>query len=982
VKNLSFVAAALLALAGCNLTYDREGLKFEPKNHSLDAEPNDTPPTALPLTLGIDVTGTIATGTDADYWVFSVGAGTEVRFQTFDANGTTCDVVDPKITIFRADGFSIEGSNDDGGLWYCEDLILTFLTAGTFYVRVEGSSWNDPPSDYLLRTTTAPAGGSYMSVSCNHDASSWCEQVTGTMTLAQRASYASSCGSTYAEAACPASTLSGYCDHGAYPTVSPDAIRLWEYYATGSSPYSQSGAETDCAWYGGTWIGGTTVTLAVTPLFPVNGANWNDWVSGTDWLTATDVACTAGSACVHAGQLRQVVVTGRTDCSGLAAADNRGAFSWTCDASRVGTDGAVRFVSTSLVPGKRLADLLDVYTPGHQSMSVSVWLGTALYGSSVPTAWWANPVYVVPPGGSMTSGASLGTIYVADGTVAPPYIINTSRTALVVPAGVYPGTVSYATDDVVQAVSVDFLWIEGDFNAEGANHGIHARFVDNSVLRNLTVTRTPVYGGGNVGLYLYQSGHNRVEGYASSGNPYGLYLDQATAAANTVEGATLTECDSACIHLQYAQGNLLRDVVATRGPSRSSFGVHLYGATFNQFEQLDLSGFDVGLRLGAGANDNVILGPAVAACTYGGVELSASDRNRIARLASSGNGGDGLRMDYSFGNSIGSPLIASNGGNGLFLIGSKDSRITYPTVVRNAGWGVSLQTGSDNNVLLGVAIHDNAWGGLRLTDSMNNLVADAVVAGNTGGGILSEGPSANRFTGLLKVGNALAYNCSVPTTPLPPPEVGIDGSCYPNGSSDHTRAPGDAFIDLSFVGLVQSDDAVNPSDAGGAATVFDLDAIGFDWTHFEHRFRVWGRDDVPIGSSLEGALGCVLTGYRQEPVCAGNGGAWRPDARITDWTPSVTDVVVRAVFAPPTLADVRLHSWYYEPAGGPFLLRGFERIGDELGDDDGLCESGETCQLAPNFGAYQGHGTNTAGAATTVGTVANVTFLSWTTNGR
>jgi hypothetical protein len=49
-----------------------------------------------------------------------------------------------------------------------------------------------------------------------------------------------------------------------------------------------------------------------------------------------------------------------------------------------------------------------------------------------------------------------------------------------------------------------------------------------------------------------------------------------------------------------------------------------------------------------------------------------------------------------------------------------------------------------------------------------------------------------------------------------------------------------------------------------------------------------------------------------------------------------------------------------------FLLNAMEEVRDHdglgmrIGDDDGLCESGESCIFAPHVGAYQGRGALTA----------------------
>lgn len=74
--------------------------------------------------------------------------------------------------------------------------------------------------------------------------------------------------------------------------------------------------------------GSTPISLsAVAAVFPTNGANWNDYVTGTV-ATATDTACVAATdtVCVHGGERRVVQVTGRSDCTGLTATDSLGAF--------------------------------------------------------------------------------------------------------------------------------------------------------------------------------------------------------------------------------------------------------------------------------------------------------------------------------------------------------------------------------------------------------------------------------------------------------------------------------------------------------------------------------------------------------------------------------------------------------------------------------------------------------------------------------
>jgi hypothetical protein len=45
-----------------------------------------------------------------------------------------------------------------------------------------------------------------------------------------------------------------------------------------------------------------------------------------------------------------------------------------------------------------------------------------------------------------------------------------------------------------------------------------------------------------------------------------------------------------------------------------------------------------------------------------------------------------------------------------------------------------------------------------------------------------------------------------------------------------------------------------------------------------------------------------------------------------------------------------------QPTPNVFLVHASEIVLDGVGDDDGLCESGEQCIFAPNIGYYQGEG--------------------------
>ena len=77
------------------------------------------------------------------------------------------------------------------------------------------------------------------------------------------------------------------------------------------------------------------------------------------------------------------------------------------------------------------------------------------------------------------------------------------------------------------------------------------------------------------------------------------------------------------------------------------------------------------------------------------------------------------------------------------------------------------------------------------------------------------------------------------------------------------------------------------------------------------------------------------------------------------------------------------------PLLGRFLLwlaldeeEATELIGDFVGNDNGLCESNETCLATPNIGAYQGHGVLVrVGSIGAGGVLEHITLVRYASNG-
>ncbi|MCM2277941.1 MAG: hypothetical protein NDJ89_07670 [Oligoflexia bacterium] len=192
--------------------------------------------------------------------------------------------------------------------------------------------------------------------------------------------------------------------------------------------------------------------------------------------------------------------------------------------------------------------------------------------------------------------------------------------------------------------------------------------------------------------------------------------------------------------------------------------------------------------------------------------------------------------------------------------------------------------------------------------------------------------SGNKFTGLWTTLSAPV--CSM----ISSPSAGLDAGCANQGASDATLISGSGAY--APVGKVFLDDTKNVSDVlGGAA----FDSIT-DWLNFENPWRGWGPDTTPCQKGGS----CRIWDYRLSSSdtylrnTTGNGLSQNPSFEDGDPCPAPLD---GNVVSTDQSASART-----------FLRNATEILGWGNGNNNGLCESGETCLYTPNFGAYQGEG--------------------------
>ena len=163
----------------------------------------------------------------------------------------------------------------------------------------------------------------------------------------------------------------------------------------------------------------------------------------------------------------------------------------------------------------------------------------------------------------------------------------------------------------------------------------------------------------------------------------------------------------------------------------------------------------------------------------------------------------------------------------------------------------------------------------------------------------------------------------------------------------------------TFVGKMTSNDSVNTSDANGTAAFSSID----DWTEFYTSSRAWG------------ANGSAFPNADNRGVCSSG------TCRIWDFAYWITDTVNRAAVASAPNGDDALSHTFTNGDAMVLLPHCFEVLSDWVGDDDGRCESGETCVFHSNIGSFQGILPLGSAGTFTDGTVSGITLLEHSFSG-
>ena len=683
----------------------------------------------------------------------------------------------------------------------------------------------------------------------------------------------------------------------------------------------------------------TYTAPVVVPVYPTNGANWNDYISFSDpaknIYTQTDTACSGSETaptnqlygCIHGGEKLKVVATGFTSCTNLNIIEHLSVFDWECDSS----SGVAIFYTRGLKSGLGLRDLIDFTNTALKPNYIVFSYAGDTISSSPNSVWWTNSVSNLSgalDNSSTTAVNSLnqaGKIYITQGNQNTfGYAITADNVSLVTAPGThlnkYEPTDSFncnsstgqwansASDNIDTVICVGnrkFLWIEANIIGESGtyqpNYALYATDMKRSQIRN---TLASGYSHSSIlsAVTLYNSHYNLIQGLTVHHAGGGLLLQ--TSSYNTAIGIQISN---------------------TYGPaSTSAVAIEINGASayFNKLYNIRISnhGKDsintAAIEVKAPKN---IISRAIITNTLGsnytyGIRLggATASENILSQIITAGSTHSGIIFDGSPSKNILTNLTIANVQSGIYFFGGSPTENAFSSVViHNTIYGVY----TDSSVPIGP--HYNILQDILVSRPQNYafkfLNTDFAISG---GYILYD----------LNTACGSGFEVDFCST--------IALGVTPLNTTD-------------FIGPISADDVANPDDSAGAGTYSMLTVEGA--LKFENWFRGWNKDFSMISPSSVGASDTDLrvwdfsavTGGRLEnrsglgvsanSAISANGAACASNAVGSTQKTTVNGIT------------------YYRNA--------IEINGDRKGNDNELCESGEDCYYAPNIGAVQPSGT-------------------------
>ncbi len=699
------------------------------------------------------------------------------------------------------------------------------------------------------------------------------------------------------------------------------------------------------------------VTVLVEPVY-VGNSDWNSYVRFTDSNSEVheqpNASCDGTevgyygeiNGCIHGGEKRMVEVAGFESCSGLTLVESLNALDWFCE----DVSGTATFFSKGLKPGVGLGDLI-ASGGTWKTNSVTIHQGGNVVGQSVPTCWWTNPIsalganpssltdlnsagtiYFVPPGGLTTLGIKISAHRVAVVSLGGGILRSTGATTNNFASGDCYAS-SSALAEMICSANQNFLWLETQINGTNGTWplvvGMNLVGTKFSRLHKVIIKDLKNNSNSMAAIELGTTGYLSNSNLITSSNAEGV---------GKMGGARVS-----------GSKNILHDFSVSRNTDLSSISQTLLmltgSSSFNRLEEVRLSQ----MNAGSSSHGLKVLGPnnMLSGLTISNIKVAVSaNASSAIYIASSGN-------------IISQATLFGGSDAGIFLDGTTsltDNIIQYVTAVNNTYNGIYL-SGSVNGTYVHSLVTMNTDKGIQSPTGgggTGNVFHDTVSANHGSFAVDLSGSQSVSFTGFFHKGST-ANGCS---------GGGLDTAC---ASGSVTTIATD--LSSTFLGKVSSD-TTNGSAPAGTSSYASI----VDWMNFDSFFRGFGMDGLTFPNSSH-----------QGPCISGTCRIW--DWRVVTGKPlhnrSVTGTASNATFTSgSSCPDGVSGSDSTTMASKTFLLHAIEINGDQIGNNNSLCESGEACIYAPNMGSFQGEGALLQPCIFTDGVVSGVTVWAYSISGK
>lgn len=353
-----------------------------------------------------------------------------------------------------------------------------------------------------------------------------------------------------------------------------------------------------------------------------------------------------------------------------------------------------------------------------------------------------------------------------------------------------------------------------------------------------------------------------------------------------------------------------------------------------------------------------------------GIHTSGS-YNLFLDVLASNNTTNGIQaVSPGTNNSFFRILAASNASRGFLIQGQTLSAVQNITSINNNATGEDLLTGSNQHLLINSLLLNNATSGFSQTGTSNNTVYDIFSSNNGASAAAAQINSTsgsytnNTYYGTLRFSGTSVSACGALATPA---GIGYTNVCAVEGNSNFSTS---FNIDtISSILGESSGKAGSDSSNSDFSTGQAPYSLSINMLNFQNKFRAVGKS---------GGIFPDLTAAQRGNCTAGTCQLW-------DLSLKKTDVTARNINSCPDGNSVISYN------SNTVLKNAVEILNDGIGDEDGLCESNETCLYIPNSGAYQGHGNLISASSTSPGTtncsdissgtVSNIKLMKYESNG-